>query len=83
VKIAAKADTIARKRYEVSKQRFFIGKIDVLDLNVADSEKDISKRNYISTLRNYWSDFYMVRRLALYDFMKQEKLTANFDELIR
>lgn len=83
VMIAAKADTVARKRYEVSKQRFFIGKIDVLDLNVADSEKDISKRNYISTLRNYWSDFYMVRRLTLFDFLKQEKLTANFDELIK
>ena len=81
VQIAAKADTIAQKRFEVSKQRFYIGKIDVLDLNVADAEKDVARRNYISTLRNYWSDFYMVRRLALYDFIKQEALSADFDEI--
>ncbi|MCD6597383.1 MAG: TolC family protein [Bacteroidales bacterium] len=82
VQIAAKADTIAQKRFEVSKQRFYIGKIDVLDLNVADSEKDVARRNYISTLRNYWTDFYMVRRLALYDFVKQETLSADIDAII-
>src|SRR5664279_2070221 len=36
VSIAAKSDTVAMKRYEVTKQRFLIGKIAVLDLNDAD-----------------------------------------------
>jgi len=80
--IAAKSDTIATKRYEVTKQRFLIGKIDVLDLNVADSEKDVAKRNYITALRNYWSDFYNVRRLTLFDFINNESLTADFDSMI-
>ena len=81
--IAAKADTIAQKRYEVSKQRFLIGKIDVLDLNVADSEKDIARRNYITALRNYWSDFYGIHRFTLFDFIKNEKLNADFESLIK
>ena len=80
--IAAKSDTIASRRYEVTKQRFLIGKIDVLELNVADSEKDVAKRNFITALRNYWTDFYNVRRLTLYDFLKNEDLTADFDSLV-
>jgi len=82
LKIAATADTIAQKRYEVTKQRFLIGKIDVLDLNVADSEKDVARRNYITALRNYWSDFYGVRRLTLYDFIRDEKLDAQFESMV-
>lgn len=81
--IAAKADTIAMKRYEVTKQRFLIGKITVLDLNVADSEKDIARRNYISALRNYWADFYNVRRLTLHDFTKKQDIGADFESLIQ
>ncbi len=80
--IAAKADTIAQKRYDVTKQRFYIGKIDVTDLNIADSEKDVAKRGYISALRNYWTSFYDVRRLTLYDFVEDEVLTADFDTLV-
>lgn len=80
--IAAKADTIAQKRYDVTKQRFLIGKIGVLDLNIADSEKDIAMRGYITALRNYWTSFYDVRRLTLYDFVQDEVLTADFDTLV-
>lgn len=79
---AAKADTIARKRYEVSKQRFLIGKIDVLDLNVADTEKDVAKREYLSALRNYWTYFYTVRRLTLYDFENDIPVSTDFTKLV-
>ncbi len=82
VAIAAKADTIAWKRYEVTKQRFLIGKISVLDLNVADSEKDVAKRGYISALRQYWSYYYGLRRLTLHDFLTGKDLTEDFDKLV-
>lgn len=81
--IAAKSDTIAQKRYDLTKQRFLIGKVDVLDLNVALSEKDAAKINYISALRRYWSDFYTLRRITLYDFIFDKPLEADFDELIK
>lgn len=80
--IAAKSDTIAQRRYDLTKQRFLIGKVDVLDLNVALSEKDAAKINYISALRRYWSDFYTIRRITLFDFIKEEPLGADFDELV-
>ncbi|MGM0407947.1 MAG: TolC family protein, partial [Bacteroidota bacterium] len=82
VLIAAKSDTIAQKRYDMTKQRFLIGKVDVLDLNVALSEKDGAKTNYIAALRKYWSNYYTLRRITLYDYLKEKPLDADFDQLI-
>ncbi len=80
--IAAKRDTIAQKRYDMTKQRFLIGKVDVLDLNVSLSEKDDAKANYIAALRMYWSNYYTLRKVTLYDFVQESPLVADFDELI-
>lgn len=82
VAIASKADTIADLRYEVSKQRFLIGKIDVLDLNVALEEKDVARRGFVQALRNYWDYYYSLRELTLYDWQKDIKLSEDFDELL-
>lgn len=83
LRIAAKADTIAQNRYEVTKQRFLIGNVDVLDLNVALTEKDSAKRGYLSALNNYWSYFYNIRKLTLFDFIAGVPLSAQFDELVQ
>ena len=80
--IASKADTIAQKRYEVTKQRFLIGKIDVLDLNVALEEKDVARRQYVQTLRNYWDYFYSLRSLTLYNWITDKKLEEDFNEIL-
>lgn len=82
VVIASKADAIADLRYEVTKQRFLIGKIDVLDLNVALEEKDVARRGYVQALRNYWDYYYDLRGLTLYDWQKGIKLEEDFDELL-
>lgn len=83
LEIAAKADTIAQKRFDVTRERFLIGRIDVRDLNDAISEQDIARRGYISALRNYWNYYYNLRRLTLYDFERDVRLTEDFDALIR
>ena len=54
VMINAKADTVAQGSYEVSKNRYYIGKISVTDLNIALKEKDSAKRNHVSALWQYW-----------------------------
>jgi len=82
VLIASKADAIADLRYEVTKQRFLIGKIDVLDLNVALEEKDVARRGYVEALRNYWDYYYSLRGLTLYDWQKDVKLSEDFDDLL-
>jgi outer membrane protein TolC len=82
VRIAAKSDTVAAKMYEVTKQRFLIGKIDVLELNTADTKKDQNKRSYVQALNNYWTYFYNMRSLALYDFLNRKPLETDYDKLI-
>jgi outer membrane protein TolC len=82
VAIAAKSDTVAMKRYEVTKQRFLIGKIAVLDLNDADSRKDQNRRAYVQSLQNYWNYFYNLRNLTLYDFIERKPLQTDYERLI-
>jgi outer membrane protein TolC len=77
---AARADTIARQRYEITKQRYLIGKISITDLNLAQAEKDQASAGYIGALRGYWNAYYTVRLLTLYDFEKREKIKYAFKE---
>jgi len=79
--IAAKSDTVALKRYEVTKQRYLIGKIGITDLNIAQTEKDNAQQGYISALSSYWRSFYELRKLTLYDFITKSRLRFNFDEI--
>ncbi|MRR20256.1 TolC family protein [bacterium] len=82
VRIAAKSDTVAAKMYEVTKQRFLIGRIDVLELNNADTKKDQNKRSYIQALSNYWSYYYNMRALTLYDFVGRKPLETDYEKLV-
>jgi outer membrane protein TolC len=66
--LAAKADTVAAKRFEVAKNRYVIGRIDIGDLFIAQSEKDNALRAYVNAERGYWVAYYRLRRLTLYDF---------------
>jgi outer membrane protein len=82
VAIAAKSDTVAMKRYEVTKQRFFIGKITVLELQDADTRKDQNRRAYVQALQNYWIYFYNIRSLALYDFLNRKPIETEYEKLL-
>ena len=68
VELAEVSDEIATRRYDVAKNRYLIGRIDVTDLFIAQNQKDSSRRSYIQSLRSYWIGYYNLRRLTLYDF---------------
>lgn len=81
--LAAKADTIAQSRFHVTKERFLIGKIDVLDLNIAQTERDNARDKYIAAMRNYWQFYFNMRRLTLYDYVNNRPLDVDFESLIK
>ena len=83
VAIAAKSDTVAMKRFEVTKQRFLIGKIAILDLNDADTRKDQNRRAYIQSLQNYWNYFFNLRSLTLFDFINRKPLGTEYEKLLQ
>jgi outer membrane protein TolC len=82
VKNAAKADTVAQKGYDVTFQRFLIGKVDVIKLNIARNDRESARNGYINAVRTYWNYFYRLRMLTLFDFVKKENLTAEYDKII-
>lgn len=83
VAIAAKADTIAQLGYNVTMQRFLIDKVDVIRLNSARNSLDSARRSYIDALRRYWTSYYGIRQLTLYDFIEDRPLIQELDELLQ
>ncbi len=68
VLLAAKADTVASKQFEVARNRYIIGKIANDALYLAQNEKDAAVLSYVQALRTYWTSYYYLRRVTLYDF---------------
>ena len=82
--IAAKSDTVAQERYKVTHERYLIGKVnDVLELNNAQIDNDNARLNYFKTLRDYWINYYNLRKLTLYDFQENELIMLNTKLLVQ
>lgn len=72
--LTASADSIASEKYQIAKQRYVLGNLSITDLSIAFQEKDQAKRDYISALRDFWSAYYQLRYLSLYDFAENRKI---------
>ncbi len=79
--ISAKADTVAQKGYDISKQRYLIGKIDIIDLTTAQINGDNARISYARSLQDYWINYFQIRKLTLFDFMKKEEIGIDFEKL--
>jgi len=77
VVLAAKADTVAGKQFEVARNRYIIGKIANDALYLAQNEKDAAVLAYVQALRSYWTSYYYLRRVTLYDFAAGRELAAD------
>ncbi len=80
---AAMADTVAQKGYDVTLQRFLIGKVDVVKLNIARSDLETARSRYVEELRDYWNYYYRIRMWTLFDFVKDQTLSAEFDKILQ
>ncbi len=78
LEITKKSDEVALKRYNVAQNRYLIGKIDITNLGIALTEKDNAKRAYIMALRSFWTSYFDLRRLTLYDFAERKYLYNPF-----
>jgi outer membrane protein TolC len=67
----------ARKRYDITYQRYLIGKISITDLNLALAEQETARRGYLQAVRDFWAAVYELRGLTLYDFIKQQTLMLS------
>lgn len=83
VEIAALADTIADQRYKTNVETFMIGRISTLDLNDSQTSRDSQHTAYYNALFYYWYYYYQIRSIALWDFITDSSIEADFDRLIK
>jgi outer membrane protein len=72
--LTAKADSIASEKYLIAKERYVLGNLSITDLSIAFQENDEAKQDYVFALRDFWSAYYQLRYLSLYDFEKNQKI---------
>jgi outer membrane protein TolC len=70
----AKADSIASEKYQIAKDRYVLGNLSITDLSIAFQENDQAKRDFVLGLRDFWSAYYQLRYLSLFDFEKNKKI---------
>ena len=80
VNIASLTDRRATQRHSVAMKLFVMGRIGILDLMSAISEKNNARRGVINTMRTYWSLYYTLRSMTAYDFENNREI-AN-EELL-
>lgn len=83
LEIATEVTDLAERRYHTSIETFLIGKIDILDLNDAQNSKDDARQKHITELYNFWYYYYNIRSLTLYDFLTNQTLDADFEEIVK
>lgn len=81
--IACEADEIARQRYETNVETFIIGRLSTLDLNDAQTNKDLARQKRINELFYYWYYYYQIRSLTLWDFANNSGINADFDAILK
>ncbi|GHV28053.1 hypothetical protein FACS1894176_10400 [Bacteroidia bacterium] len=71
---SVKALDIALASYNINKQRFLVGKVDISTLTLSLNRRKEAQRNYITALSNYWISYYGIRKFTLVDLEKRESL---------
>jgi outer membrane protein len=67
-------DSVALRRYTIANKLYQNGKLTITDLNIAQAEKDNSRREYLRILRTFWDTYFLLRKLTLYDFVNKTDL---------
>ena len=73
----------ARDYIKLVMDRFRRGTASVMELNTAQSECDTATEKYIGDLSSYWSYYYAIRQLTLFDFIEGKDIEVDFEELIK
>lgn len=74
---ADEAVELALLAYKQTQERFIIGKADISSLTLSTNRRQEAQKNYIAALRNYWQSYYKIRRLTLFDFVRDKPITID------
>lgn len=66
--------SLAEQRYEIARKKYLAGEISVMELNIAQQDKDNASREMMGTIAAFWMSYYELRLITLYDFLNDESL---------
>jgi outer membrane protein TolC len=69
--LAAKGDSVAAVRFEVAYQNYVIGRVTTEALFIAQQEKDAASQQFVQSQRDFWTAYYRLRRVTMYDFERE------------
>ncbi|WP_442795892.1 TolC family protein [Pelobium manganitolerans] len=75
--IAKETRDLAERRYQLAKQKYTTGALTYTDFNNAQLDKDRAVTDYLNNLRDYWTSYYLVRKITLYDFENKRKINLE------
>ena len=64
-------------------ENFRSGSTGVTELNTARSENDSAMQQYIKDIGNFWTYYYTLRKLSLYDYIENQDLSVNYEEIVK
>lgn len=76
---AEQALVLANDMYNETRSLFQLGNGTIADLTNAQQKLLNAQNEYIQNMRNYWSCYYDLRKLTLYDFEMNISLSDEFD----
>ena len=76
--VAERTYELSRKQYRLAAQKFALGKISVYELTSKRQERYAAMRRYYEALRDLYLNYYKLRHLALYDFVRMKPLREIF-----
>ncbi len=79
IEVVKEAEMIAQERYEIAYKRYMAGDLSVLELNMAQSEKDFASRDLLSAKGSFWVNYHRLRMITLYDFVNQKALVTQIN----
>ena len=76
---AEEAMQLANTIYNSTIERFIIGQADINSLTLRLTRQKEAQKDYITALKNYWLSYYKIRKMTLFDFEKQVKISDEFN----
>lgn len=80
--LAAKTDSLAQSRFEITQEKYLLGQANLLQLNDAIRAKDDGVIEYLLALRTYWNYYYNIRKTTLFDFEGMKALMEDYEALV-
>lgn len=79
---ALRTSEISKESYKLTEHRFLSGSVDFLNLTSSRKAWQSANENYIQTLQSYWTLYYKLQQLTLYNFINDHVLIQDFETIL-